>query len=357
MADGQQATPLDLQPYNGPRKASAPTAGTSPVTGGPLDLQPYTPTPAVPTQPQSEHPYLDTAADVAKGAGKGALSTLTNIGHLAVPDWLVGPERAATAKETERKFMTPEGTAQKIGYGGEQAAEFLIPGPAEEKAGALAAEHLPQLGKFAAPAARIGAGAVSTGGINALHGGSFKEGAETGALFGAGGEAARAVAPSLMESALGVTKRMRGFGRTPGEAALEETRGFTPGSVGKSAGEGAFSLTQELETRAAQSQAPTSTARAQQVVQDEMGKAVRQNSASYHGQLKGILDQLTTDFSTGSPLPAQMPASRILDLKRGIGNLEKSWSPEQQGIARGQFARFIGRSMTNLTRRCQVPRN
>jgi len=246
--------------------------------------------------------------------------------------------------------VPPQNTGEKVGYGGEQAAEFMGPGAAEEEAGRLAAKALPKAAKYVAPAVRVASGALSAGGVNKLQGGSFKQGAEVGGALGAAGEAGRAVAPALAESALGVTKRLRGFGRTPGEAALEETKGVRPATVGHSAQEKASELTQELEKRAAASTTPASTSPAVKVIDQEQIKALKQNNRGYYDQLHALREQLTKDMSTGQPFPGQMPASRILDLKRGVGNLEKSWNPEQRGAMRGTIRKVYSALDSELDR-------
>ena len=292
---------------------------------------------AAPTFAQS-HPILSSIGDALEGAEKGANNTL----GLYQPIPKDRANRSALYKifhpiipGTSDLAQSPQNTAQKIGYGGEQAAEFLAPGEAEEEAGRIAAKEFPKAAKYAAPAARIAAGALSTGGINKLQGGSFKTGAGAGAVLGTVGEAARAVAPALAESALGVTKKIRGFGRTPGEAALDEIKGVRPGTVGRNAQAKASELTAELEQRAATSKALASTNPAVNVIDTEQIKALRQNNRGYYDQLHALREQLTRDMATGEKFPAQMPASRILDLKRGVGNLEKGWSPEQRGAMRG----------------------
>lgn len=273
------------------------------------------------------------------GAVKGALSTGRNIGHLLTKTPVLGKYLASAdasmATGEAPEALTPHGTAQKIGFGGEQAAEFLIPGAGEEKAGALAGKALPQLGRFAPVLGRLGAGALGTGAVNLAQGGSFGEGALLGAGTGAVGELGRAVAPALAESALGVTKRLRGFGKTPGEAALAEVRGIRPGTIAENARAALDDLTAQLEQHAAKSTIPTTTADAVGVVDREMHKAMQRNSKVYYDQLNGIREQLTKDLFTGQPLGGALPASKLLDLKRGIGELEKSWNPEQRGAVKG----------------------
>jgi hypothetical protein len=273
------------------------------------------------------------------GAVKGALNTGRNLGHLLTKTPFVGkylgdvwPE-AATGEAGE--VLKPHDTLQKIGFGAEQAGEFLIPGSAEEKVAAKTAGYLPLLGRAAKPLARIATGALSTGAINAAQGGDFGSGALLGAGGGTVNEVGRAIAPSLAESALGITKRMRGFGKTPGEAALGEIRGIRPGTIAENAEAKLADLTSQLEGHAAKSTVPTTTSPAVTLIDREMHKAMEQNSKALYDQLSGVRDQLTTDLFTGKPLGGALPAAKLLSLKRGIGELEKTWNPEQSGSLKG----------------------
>src|SRR5208283_840778 len=233
------------------------------------------------------------------------------------------------------QITKPEGLAQKIGYGGEQIGEFFIPGMGEEGATEKLATKLPLLGKLALPAAKVATGALSTGAVNKLQGGSLGAGMAAGALFPAAGEGLKALAPGVAETALGVTRRMRGFGKTPGEAALDEISGVKPGILAENAQDKLTQLTSQLEHAAARSTVPATTQPAIGVVAQEMQKATKQNNKTLYTALKDLHDQLTVDFSSGQSLPSQMSASQLLDLKRGIGDLEGNWNPELRGKLKG----------------------
>jgi hypothetical protein len=290
--------------------------------------------------------------EVLKGAAKGAGHTLTGAAEMArdmgssAERTLAGPGRAPTINLAERAIpnssltrweqaTTPHGDLQEGGFGAEQAAEYLVPGMGEEAAGAKAAEALPGLGRLAKPIGRVAYNAGTQGLMNRVQGGEFGEGAELGAVGGVAGEGARAMAPSIAESALGITKRQRGFGRTPGNAVLEEIPGIRPSTIAENANSTSRGLTADLESKAAKSAGPASTQPAIDLIDKEMAKAAGQNAEGYYNQLATLRNQLTTDFQTKQRLPTQMSPRQILEVKRGVGNLEKGWSPEQKGIARG----------------------
>jgi hypothetical protein len=316
-------------------------------------------TPIVETPPPQtfadKHPYLakagtvlrgiiDLPANLQTGAAKGAASTGYNLA-----DWTNAGLRKAgnlVSPELTERFLPafpavkppalePKGYGEKAGYLGEQVGEFFIPGPQEVKLAGKIAEYAPALGKFAAPLGRTLAAATSTGLVNKAQGGGFTEGAAAGGVLGGLGEAGKAVAPALAETALGITKRLRGFGKTPGKAALEEIRGVSPGTLAENARTKLGELTRQLEAHAANSKVPTSTDSALKVLDREQAKALSQNNRTVYDQLHAIREQLSKDLFSGQPLADKLPAAKLLDLKRGIGSLEKSWNPEQRGVTKG----------------------
>jgi hypothetical protein len=219
---------------------------------------PKAPTPAM-NKVVNPLPALQTAGNVAVGAGKGLLHTVSGTDEFArkhLPAVMTNSNMGLGPPanlEHVREMATPEGTAQKIGYGGEQAGEFLLPGGAEKKGAARLAEIIPQLGRFARPAANIATSALSSGTINAAQGGS----PVTGALMGAGGQVIgqglKAMAPAVAEGALNIRKLDRAYGKNGGSigrSILDETRGIRPGTVAESAEDRLAELNPQLNAAA-----------------------------------------------------------------------------------------------------------
>lgn len=198
------ATPYD--------EFQAPAVGTNPYA----DFQ----QPA-PPQP-SAHPWLDAAADVATGIGKGAMSTVF---HAADPlNRAFGLERRIQRPEVQAG-ITPTNTAQKVGMGVEQAAEFLAPTGIIGKAGkavdaaTAGLKYGPVarvLGKAAVSGATSGlvAGAQTGGDPTAMKDAAIAGAGTTGALS-AVGEAAAPLASGLKESA------QKGYARALGPTTQE----------------------------------------------------------------------------------------------------------------------------------------
>ena len=210
-------------------------------------------------QDEQPQPLMTQMAQSAKNAGigaaKGFLHTISSSDDWArqhMPAWMTNSDFGfgpPANLEHVHQMATPHGTAQKIGYGGEQAGEFLIPGGAEESA----AEHLGELAPKLKPLARIAASALGAGAVNKAQGGSFAGGAAGGAAAGAAGEGLRAVAPRIAESALNIRKLDRAYGKgggAIGRTILDETTGLTPGSVAESAQSRLNDLNPQLEQAA-----------------------------------------------------------------------------------------------------------
>jgi hypothetical protein len=199
-------------------------------------------TPAQPASPSLLSQGVDVAKNLGIGAMKGAGSTMSSADDFArkhLPAFMTNtgmgfgkPENIPAVKS----MMEPQGTAQSIGKGLEQAGEFMIPGGAEKKL----------LGK-APLLARMAGSALGSGVVNKAQGGDFSTGAAMGAGGNLVGEAAKGLAPKIAESAMDIRKASRAFGKTPGQAILEETRGVRPETIADSAQERMNQLTPELE--------------------------------------------------------------------------------------------------------------
>ncbi len=148
---------------------------------------------------------LQQQMDVAKGIGKGAMSTLFHAGDLirrgeiaatkavgidpsSIPPGVrraVGLERVIDNPEV-KEGITPKNTAQKVGFYGEQAAEYLAPAGAVSKA-TKAIEGATEGVRGAKAIRAIGKGALeatAAGAVGTAQTGSAKEGAKTAALVG-----------------------------------------------------------------------------------------------------------------------------------------------------------------------------
>jgi hypothetical protein len=178
--------------------------------------------PEEPYSMQLLHGIPGAAKSIGKGLLEGAGSDVANL----------------TGSAKLKALTTPSGDendvmGQKFGKGVEQGAEFLIPGLGEEKAMSL----VPDL-KYAKPLAKVGYNALASGALNKAQGGDFGTGALVGGVGSAGGQVLNEMAPAVAEKSLGIRGKFdRSFNKTPGLAALEETKGIRPETVAASAKE------------------------------------------------------------------------------------------------------------------------
>jgi hypothetical protein len=286
-------------------------------------------------------PFLAHQGEQAlEGVGEGVLNTTAGVSKLIHKIPYIGEKLAPQSGiDALERVATPDNPVQSIGRGGEQAAEFLMPGPGEAK---LAAKS----GKLAA-AGRIGYQALKGGAINGLQGGDPYTGAEAGAAGGIIGEAGRAMAPHLAESALSIRGKEKLYGKTPGRAILDETKGLTPGGVSDSAQGKTDELLGDLRTKAKAAGAGGATANLQPAldhVDSELHAASgqNQNAKEYTGSLNKLKNRMTTEFDTGAAIPPQVPPDRAIDLKRGINKTIKAWRPEEQSALTGTTKNVYG---------------
>lgn len=323
---------------NAPTTAAGLPLGTRPAglpAGVDLPGLPSAPPPTMTVPPGAQHAATLLQAgrnvrDVAKGAGEGGLSTVLNLNNLvqnhtgAFGRWAgLTPEQQAEL----RSASTPDNTAQTIGKVGEQVGEFFIPGPAEEATTAKLAELAPKLKTVA----KIGTAALGAGAVNKAQGGSFGAGAAGGAVGAGIGQGLQALAPGLAESALGVRGADRMYGRTVGDAILNDTRGFAPEAVTRTARETVGNLVPQLESSAADAGAAGSRGSllpARQAVSDKIGTLTTQRAVNSAAELQPLGNFLNTDQVTGLPLsPTQSPTG-LLNLKRGLDNdFIGNWNP------------------------------
>jgi hypothetical protein len=284
---------------------------------------------------ESQHPVLDSVVNFGKGVAKGALNTVSSADDFArahLPAFLTnssfgfGPPadlaRMHSATQTH-------GTAQAIGKGIEQAGEFLIPGGAEEKLAARMGGGI---------AARIGARAIGGAAVNKAQGGSLLGGALAGGIGEGIAGTLRSVAPKIAESAMNVGGRDRLYGRTVGEALLEDTSGVRPSTIQQSAKAKIAALTPEVEQVAASagnSGARGSIAPARQVVAATNAGHIANRAVGSAEELQPLQGFLAKDAVTGLPLAEQQTPSGLLALKRGVNSdFITRWKPENQGLAK-----------------------
>lgn len=182
--------------------------------------------------------------------------------------------------------------------------------------------------RAAAAGAGQGVGELAAGGAPSQAGAAAATGAIAQPIAEGVTAAAQSIAPKLAESALNITDRMRGRGRTIGDAVLEHTTGVTPSAlagetkqaIGKIVGQMEDAVDQATQTGVTGSAQP-----AKNVLDDAISNLPR-NARSLQTKLAGLNDLL--DLGQGQQ--ANYTPSELLEMKRGIGKEISTWGPEWQ---------------------------
>lgn len=274
---------------------------------------------------KEQHPILDAVKDFGKGvlkSGIGTMSAADDFAQKHLPAFMTTPigqaptaENSARAVETAKQMATPNGTAQAIGKGIGNAAQFLIPGAAEEAGASMLA---PTIGKVAS---KLATSALGAGVVNKAQGGGFGAGAVAGGIGSGIGQVAQKVAPVLAETALKVRGADRGYGATPGRAILDETTGIKPSSVVDSARKSLGDLNNEASNIASKVTEPVDLGATRTGALDAQNTAFARNNKGTIKDLSELNDQLGKEYATGAPIPKEVPATRAVELKRGLGDL------------------------------------
>jgi hypothetical protein len=260
------------------------------------------------SRPSTAREIGNTAVDVVRGVGKGLHNDAAGISSLLNKIPYVGetlaPKQGVDAYHDAAKSSN---TGESVGKGVEQGAEFFLPGGLEEKAGASALKLAPKLGQWGPRLARVATSALGTGAINKVQGGDFGTGAALGAGGSALGEVGRAVAPDIAEAALGIQKKMRAYGKTPGAAVLDEIKGISPVTIERNAIAKSKGLTDEIEGMAGAHDAAHATPQPSRITDpsrmlEAPSKTVPLGEAPGPGEMPGGLYPAETRLS-GSHTP------------------------------------------------------
>lgn len=150
-------------------------------------------------------------------------------------------------------------------------------------------------------------------------------------LLGMGAGALRSMAPSLAEGALKISAADRGYGKTIGQAALNETSGIRPSTILASTRDRLAQLNPQVDAMAASHTGPVSIQPAINSVSDAQASAAARNNIGGFNALEPVKGQLTENNfgnnqpfaapTVGNPNDALAPmqtATDALGLKRGL---------------------------------------
>jgi hypothetical protein len=244
------------------------------------------------------HPILSFLGSILEGVEKGANNTL----GLYQPI----PKDYASRSELYKFFhpivpgvadlaQPPQGPAEKAGYFGEQAAEYMSPAGEEEIGAKLLAKY-PRIGKLIMEALRSGA-------ISRLQGTGFVPGVVAGGAGSMLGEGLAAVGGKIG------AKQLK-YGARPEDEILH-LKGVRPSTVRKAAQEKALQLTKQMESMLSAHSGTVDLTPAKQAVQDAVDKANLQHDLKTLEHLKTLRKQVNS-------FPDKASALQALNLKRGL---------------------------------------
>jgi hypothetical protein len=284
---------------------------------------------SAPPQPSSMLSQIGQGLEnFGKGAAKGLSNTSQGVLNMIAPK--------GSFFNSDPAEPAPQNTAQKLGYGAEQMGEYFLPGVNGD---ALATKVAPVVGKVAG---RILANTATTALLSKAQGGSATVGGTLGAAGGAAGEGARAIAPYLAETALGVRGTDRAFSASPGRAVLDQTTGLSPLKVANSARDAVSDLGAQQKAVVNASTAPVSLMPSRDAITGAMQSQADQNAMTGIDRIRPLADQLSvqgapraglpagvfTRRPSGTEIPGLVSPSEALDLRQGLSNFqpEKPWT-------------------------------
>lgn len=279
-----------------------------------------------------EHPYMDAAANTAGSLFGGVAAGLTNSGRGLLNAMATGRGQVSRGPAST---PTPD---EMPAYMGEQAAEFMLP---EAALGKLAegVKGAQMLGRFASPLARltrIGGEAAVSGGVNAMQGKDFTQGAELGAASEFGGQviggALKGFGTKTLNTALNISgSKLR---RTNPAAFMLENGGFGFRGVNgmrSAADDMAKDVYQQISDVTQNSSARINLQPMRDVGNNRVQQFMSQQNPNLVAQADNVMDTANnvTLPIMGTPLTvprnAQVPMTAAMDVKRGLG-AARSWN-------------------------------
>ena len=202
-----------------------------------------------------DKPILGAVGNVLKGVNQSGWETAKNLGDFVLGD-KTRPAFDRFVSQQEGATAPDPGVAGKVGFGVGQVAQFMLPGEAEASSGARLAEMAPRGLKFVSKTIPK---VIDAAAISKFQGGSPLLGAITAGAGEGVAQGLNKVAPSIAESALGIRRAERAYGKTPGRALLRDTKGIRPATVARSAQGKIGALTSDIEDMAREASVPTIT--------------------------------------------------------------------------------------------------
>ena len=152
-------------------------------------------------------------------------------------------------------------------------------------------------------------------------------------------------AVGLTDSALGITGKNKGFGKTPGEAVLQGTKGLKPSNVAAFGRKTLDVLGGYLEQSYKQAEAAGRKASLQPAlsfIDDEIRKAVLGQNDGLAKELAKQRERLSIDLQTKQPLGPDIAPTRMWEIKKQWGD-KANWNPSVDPKIKGRIDRGVYR--------------
>lgn len=302
-------------------------------------LQNYVPTAALEKAAAGNVPSLaDEAATVSREAVQGVGSMLKGLVTSPLQALRQASPTGLSGTETMENLATPSDMTRQVASSPSEAAVAAIPGAETATSladlAARAAGHAPLRNETIDQAqSKVAQGAGQAAAMAAAP--SVAEGAQS---------IARAAAVPIAEEALGVGSKGRAFGKTPGEAVLNETSGLRPQAVLQSAREAMGKLGGQLQ-EAYGNAGEVSIQPAIDVLEKYKQQALASRRPDLATNIQENIDRLSTDLMTGQP-KINMPASELWAVKRGQGDIT-AWNPNVDPRLATRMNREVYRAIDN----------
>lgn len=200
--------------------------------------------------------FGQAGSDISVGVVKGLGSTARNLARIAPTIASKITESIGQGKiEDPTKFvenaLTPQNTAQKVGFGAEQIGEFLIPAGSITKAG-KAVQALGKTSKIGKAVGLLGRGAVEatgTAGITATQGGDVKTGFILGGTLPIASKALGLLGSGAKEVAKYMSSTLSGTPIAAIEQAFKNPK-IVQSAITKAASEGTEMTAQKIYNQA-----------------------------------------------------------------------------------------------------------
>ncbi|MDE2098403.1 MAG: hypothetical protein KGL39_14210 [Patescibacteria group bacterium] len=277
---------------------------------------------------QKNYSAQQFAGDLVKGFSNAQLQTIAGAGSLA--NKVIKSPWLANEVARLQQAGVQQNPAQNIGGFAENVGEMLAGGEGLKALG-LAGEGAGLLNNVGSQAAL---GAASSG----AHGGSPVTGALVGAGAELGAQGLQRLAPAMADSALGITGKMRQYGKQPAQAFLNDTSGVNMDKIAASANGQINTLANQVRSLASRYTGETDLQPILDKIDSEMATAKSHNLKNQYNDLQDLKQFLTVQQvgdNAGTALPTKLSPLELLQKRQALREYIEDIGKFEQGKNQG----------------------